>query len=423
MLLAALVFVRAALGAALNPPYNGPDEAGHIEYIRSSIESGGREITGVEARQRPAYYLIAATLWQAAGEQPEGQRLFLLRLLSGLAGAGTAVVTYLATILVVPGRPRLALLAGVLAGCAPGYLYLLASASNDPLAALLASVAVLATLRLAQHGQWRGSRVWWLVAAASGAGALATKSTTLPAVGACLGALMAWHWRWCWSRWWLRLAAGGVLVAGLAAYLWLLSQHPTMSFAASAAHFWPQALVRAPLAYVREGGLVESFQTYWYAYDYSVHWPRALRWLLAAPAGVAVTFAVIGLAISRGRPAGMARPATGILLAVAGAQIAFVLGRFGFGGLLQIEMGGAAQAKAFFPAILPLSVLFIAGAAETVGELLRRAASLFPSLPFLRRAVTPAVLATGCFAWLCATDLVVLAVTTWQHFRWWQIAI
>ena len=61
-LLAAYLFCRAALGAALNPLHNGPDEGAHVEYVTTVAE--GRSATGAEARQLPAYYALAAVPWR-----------------------------------------------------------------------------------------------------------------------------------------------------------------------------------------------------------------------------------------------------------------------------------------------------------------------------------------------------------------------
>ncbi len=89
------------------------------------------------------------------------------------------------------------------------------------------------------------------------------------------------------------------------------------------------------------------------------------------------------------------------------AQALFVLSRYGFGDLLSIEMGGAAQAKAFFSALAPLVVVFVAGltgAAQRLG-------------------LSDRCLTIGMFVWLLALDAVSLSMTLWHHYRWWQIGV
>ena len=151
MLLALLVgylVLRGALGALLNPPFNGPDEGGHWEYLESWTASGGRAVTGVERLQPPLYYALAALPFRLTEGAPVGERLFTVRLLSVAAGVVTAGATWLSARWLWPRRPLLALLAAGVAVLAPGHLFLLASVNNDPLATALASVAGLAAVRL-----------------------------------------------------------------------------------------------------------------------------------------------------------------------------------------------------------------------------------------------------------------------------------
>jgi hypothetical protein len=94
-----------------------------------------------------------------------------------------------------------------------------------------------------------------------------------------------------------------------------------------------------------------------------------------------------------------------VIWGVALAQVAFVLFRYGLGDVLRIEMGGAAQAKAFFPAIGAYALLFAGGIGQ-VGSIAR---------------VPQRCLVLGVFGWLLALDAASLAVTTWHHYRWLQL--
>jgi|GEM_PF-2468252 len=508
ILLLAYLIARASLGTLLNPPLNGPDEAGHVEYVRTLAESGGRQVTGVEANQPPLYYAIAAALWKLATPLSTEARLALVRQLSVAAGATSLLLTWHAARRLWPAQPLLAMAAAMLAALAPGHLYLLASISNDPLAEALAGLVVLLALMLAapagavsrpvppvgqqgdlrchQQSEGAGSgapdgdreagatdamrdrRYWlWLAWAGAAAAAMATKYTTAPVLAATAAAL-AWHYRHHWSR--RRWARAGLVAAGLAAlalYGRLLLQPPTASFAAAAAHFGPQALIRAPFAYVRLGGLAESFRSFWYAYDFAVRWPRSLELALAVPTAAALAMASAALiAEARSRAAdcpsppaplpprgeGSARlsltiplPQEGkenegpsppaplppgergartaappaerratqrlggalVLWLAAGAQIAFVVSRFGFGDLLHVEMGGAAQAKAFFPALLPLALLTTDGLATT----------------WRWRGLDPRWGTLLLLGWLVLLDATSAALTLWHHYRWLQVGV
>ncbi len=92
----------------------------------------------------------------------------------------------------------------------------------------------------------------------------------------------------------------------------------------------------------------------------------------------------------------------------AGAQVATVILRFGFGTVLQIEMGGVAQAKGFFPALLPLALLFTWGWAGLYRALGGRD----------ERWLTLGIL--GAFYLL---DWISLGVTLWHHYRWLQVGL
>jgi hypothetical protein len=399
LLLAAYLFTRAALGAAVNPSLNGPDEGGHVEYVRTLVESGGARVAGVEARQPRLYYALAALPWQATAGEPFPARLFAVRLVSAASGVAALAAAWFAARLVWPDRPLLALAAAGAAVLAPGYLLLLSSASNDPLAAALASCAVLAALRLALPPA--GAR-WWLAWTLAAAAALATKLTAAPVILATALAIAGrhlWRLRPRWRHVLLAAAAG----AAAAAYAALLTRHPTSSPAAALAHFWPQALLRTPAVFVRlDGGAGESFRTFWYAYDYGVRWPRPLELALAGSALVASGLAAAGLV--GGRRKGPPLPA--VAWAAAALQVAVVAGRAGFAAVLGTDLGGILQAKAFFPAIVPLALLFVAGLAAGAAR-----AGLHDD----RR------LALGLVGWLLALDAASLAPTLWHHYRWWQV--
>lgn len=424
--LAGYVLTRALLGIVLNPPLNGPDEGGHVEYIQSWIASGGHAVTGVEGRQPPLYYVIATVPWQLAASWEPAARLAAVRLLSALAALAVALVTWHAARWRWPQDPALAVAAVAVASLAPGTLYLASSAANDLLAAALASLCGYAAVRVAGGSEIEGQGsegrdqgplvpqgdgngeelavgvVWWMVWAVAGTLAVATKLTAVPVVAGTAAGLL-WNYRLVVRRVLRFRLVQVTLVAGviamLAGYVMLLQRHPSTSALASLAHFWPSMLLHTPVAYV-SGGLAESFRTFWYAYDYAVPWPRPVELVAAAGAVLLLLFAVAGLAIDWRR--------VPVVLALATlAQVCSVAGRYGFGDVLDIAMGGAGQAKAFFPALLPLSLLMVMGLAGVA----RRAG--------IRDSRWPAL---AVVFYVLAADVVSLALTVWQHYRWWQVA-
>jgi hypothetical protein len=407
VLLLGYVFTRAAFGALVNPYFNGPDEGGHWEYVSSFVASGGRQVTGVEHRQPPTYYALAAVPWLATERASDEVRLLALRLLSAGAGVVTTWAAWLAARRVWPRRVLLAVAAAALAALVPGHLFLLSSFSNDPAAEALASLAVVAALDLERRCGAAGPRArqtWgaWRRWAGACVAAVAIKLTALPVVLATGAVLLAPHRRALWRRPAVRAALLSTAAAGATVYAWLLSQPPSTSYVASLAHFWWLALLRAPLAYVRAGGLAESFRTFWYAYDYGVTWPPSLEAALACAAVAALGAAALGLVWS-------GRTVPAVVWAAALIQVGLVVGRFGFGTVLNVAMGGAAQAKAFFPASVPLSILCVAGWTGLI-ERLRGG-----------RKPDDRLVALGTLGALLLMDAASLAVTLWHHYRWWQV--
>ena len=123
-------------------------------------------MTGVERLQPPTYYALASLPFRLTdGGTDRPTRLFLVRLLSALAGAVTAGGHLAGGAAAVARAPLLALPAAGVATLAPGHLFLLASVNNDPLATALASVAVLGAL----HFWWptrRGRALLWRLSGA-----------------------------------------------------------------------------------------------------------------------------------------------------------------------------------------------------------------------------------------------------------------
>jgi len=171
------------------PPFESPDELHHMGYVvhlaregRLPVQNPGEQtLYEQEGSQPPLYYVLAAALVRGLDlsdfEQvtepnpyariglpsamdnqnlvmhPPGQdrwsgsllALQIVRALSLIMGAGTVLSTYMLTRLLLPQRPGLALAVAATNAFTPMFLYISASANNDSLIALTASLA-LATL-------------------------------------------------------------------------------------------------------------------------------------------------------------------------------------------------------------------------------------------------------------------------------------
>lgn len=173
-----------------NPLFEAPDEHHHyftVEYIAThwQLPAVADEADGwmrQEAAQPPLYYLLGAALIAPLRVDPAGTRAaiqtnpyvqlgdptvtlnfnafiqptgasyalaaHLLRLLSGLMGAGTLLCIYGSGRLLWPNRPARAWLAMALVAFLPQFLFIQAAISNDPLITLLCAATLWQLLRL-----------------------------------------------------------------------------------------------------------------------------------------------------------------------------------------------------------------------------------------------------------------------------------
>ena len=451
-LIVALALLRGALGALLNAPGIGPDERGHLQYLQTFTANGWSGVQGVEARQPVIGYLPSLLAWNLAGGATDPQsQVFAPVVLTGPAlaarlvsvawSAATAWATWHLARHIWPNAPWLALLSTALASLAPGYLYVMSSVSNEPAATALATSAILAAARaIGAIPEARQTRlvIWATVTAI----AFATKTTNAP-VALATAIAIAWSFRAEWRPWLgnrsVRFAAWASGVAAVAGYGALLVIDPTTSYAATAARTWPEAVVLGTIAFVRDGAATEALRTAWHAWDYDVVWPHDLDTTITTALALGMGLAVIGAIVSTlpmaGRSPNVPPMRHAVIWFPVAAQVAFAVVRYGIGSVAGAMMGGAAQAKTFFPAIAPASLLGAAGLVTIVALMWHtvartdlplspaaaeeRVGASIPSHsygqedPSLVRVVT-----LGAITCLVTTDLVGLAASVWRHAQW-----
>ena len=470
VLLIAYLLIRGSLGAVVNAPGIGPDERGHVQYIQTFIgrsasetgevgsEGGLANVTGVEARQPVLAYLPASALWMLAGGPGNAVAnevaptalagpILAVRLLSVAWSGVTAWVIWRFALILWPSQPWMALLGTLVATTAPGYLFVMASISNDPMATTTITLALLATARVIKGvrsvqvpGRYPLTPLaWWM---ASTVLAVATKLTALPVIAGTLLAII-WAHRQHWPAWWrrraFRVGIALLVTAASCGYAFLLTKHPTSSYAAAAARIWPQAIVAGLNGFLTKGGLTEAFRTFWHAFDYSVQWQEPLDTTLTVIAAIPTALALVGLILHCTGEAnpwntraastddgvsgqwGGAVPIPPLLWLTALCQIAFAVVRYGIGDISGSAMGGVAQAKTFFPAIAPLGLIGAAGLATVTTGLSRIWRRLRP-VPLDQTDIqgfTGRWLLPITFVWVSLVDAASLAISFWRHYQWW----
>ena len=184
-LILAFVATRGLLGALVNPPFNGPDERGHVLEIATVLHLDVSDEDRVSHRQPRPYYLAAALAIRLLGisidpEHLDWQALLPLRVASVLLGTLTTAITYVTARYALRGgpaaAPTLALAAALVAGLAPIHQFTMASVANDPLAIALAALSTAAAVVIVAQG-W--SRYCALVLIGTALAAVATKATEL----------------------------------------------------------------------------------------------------------------------------------------------------------------------------------------------------------------------------------------------------
>lgn len=432
-LVLAFVATRGLLGALVNPPFNGPDERGHVLEIATVLHLDVSDEDRVSYRQPRLYYVAAALVVRLLGipidpEHLDWQLLLPLRLASVLLGTLTTAATYGAACYALRGHPAaaptFALAAALVAGLAPIHQFTMASVANDALVMALAAVSTAAAVVIVSHG-WSRNRTLVLVGAVLGAAA--TKATGWGAVivagllvvaalrrrrpmtyqddtavaSAGSGQRISGR-RWSISDRWLVVAGAASVLTGLAGLLLVARLASKSSFAVhQLPHILP-AVWRLPTNYLfAPGGLSETFRTFWVQPDYAVPAPPAVTIV----AGLLVLAAVAGglrLALLRGTNPLRRAPAL-VLIASVLIQLLLIGYRYSLGVETEILLGGAAQAKFMLPALPAIAILLVVGWAGL--------------LSVARRHWLPVLVLVA----MLAVDAATLLPFLWQHYQWLEL--
>ena len=431
-LILAFVATRGLLGALVNPPFNGPDERGHILEIATVLHLDVSDEDRVSHRQPRPYYLAAALAIRLLGisidpEHLDWQVLLPLRVASVLLGTLTTAITYVTARYALRGgpaaAPTLALAAALVAGLAPIHQFTMASAANDPLAIALAALSTAAAVVVARG--W--SRYRALVLIGTALAAVTTKATGWGAV-VVAGLLLVVALRrrrpatrqggaavdpdgtgsrrpglrWSSSDRWLVGAGVASVLVGLAGLLLVVRLAPKSFFVTLQLPFLLPAAWRLPVNYLlAPGGLSETFRTFWVQPDYGV--PALPAATIAA--ALLVLAAVVGglrLATARGTSPLRRAPAL-VLTGSALIQLLLIGYRYSLGVEKEILLGGAAQAKFMLPALPAIAILLVVGWAGL--------------LPVAQRRWLPALVLVA----MLAVDAATLLPFLWEHYQWLEL--
>lgn len=419
LLLFVLSLAHQALYLYLVPPWQGPDEPRHMEYILLMAEGAApgtpaaaaiqeRIISSMEAHrfwqygyfirpydprdpprtlddiwpgfahethQPPLYYWIAGRLVRWSGLQDAAAQLRLVRWFSALLGAGIVVMAWLAGRGLFPRHPGLAAGTAVFTAGLPMFAFIHAAANNDNLAAFFsAGVFVCGAGALRERLTWR--RALGMLSCA--VLALLTKRTGFIAPAALALIILGALWprragrRWIWvtggALAGLLVIAGGAvwLPAGraLLAALWRFFHLPRDVVELLISGAYAEALVRTPYLYYSR--LI--FESFWARFGWlnvrlAEGWYVALLGLCTA-AGAGLLKGLGSLARGKRPAERYLLRALVVYLLIAAVALVLIMAKEVL--YLSYRFGVVPQGRYLFPALIPLSTLFVWGMREWV---------------------------------------------------------
>jgi len=331
----------------VTPIYEGPDEIGHVLYVKHIAEGRGIPVQspeyaraygfGQEGSQAPLYYALNAALVRVFGlslddleglpainpfstcGRPRGrdnvafyrhdprQEVFpyrgaaravhVMRLFSALLGVVTVAAVYVATRLAFPGLQEAPLLAAALVAFNPQFAFMGGVVNNDNLVNCLMAVAVAFTLYCLRRGfTWRRALVLGILC---GLAPLA-KLGGLMALAFAGIALLVGLWRRP-GRLVVLGAVVGVAFLAVAGWWfvrnWMLYGDPTgvnmMLSIYGGRGGWPAHLIIPEI--------FDTFRSYWAAFACGLTFPIPVHWLFGLLVGAGVVSLVVGLVRKGGK--------------------------------------------------------------------------------------------------------------------------
>jgi hypothetical protein len=406
------------LYSAVIPPWQGPDEPKHYEYIRLLYENRRlvsqvdtslplqREIIAsmreydfwrfgysqvpeaaadsfrsmwwpadTELDRPPLYCILGAAFYSLVAHQPIVTQLYILRLVSVLLGVLTVLVAFLTIRELFPDDKLLS--AGVLAFIVflPMFTHITSSILNDSLASLVASAIIYLLIVSLKRGfsSWRilGLVLLLLMSLVTKRTTLFTIPLALLAVGI---ALSKTRRRFNWKAVGI-ITSVFLVVGGLIGWLWrskpeqmrwiIDNYYADSSFSGyisallSTDYFSPQ--FRASLWLSLQG----VFRKFWGGFGWLAVYPDQAWYQII---GLVHLIALVGLIIYVVRIMNGARCLASwqkqgllILLAGLGGNLALLMGK----GAI-VDYWSRAQGRYLFPAIIPIAVLFTLGVREVI---------------------------------------------------------
>ncbi len=145
--LVGLALVFGVIYALITPPFMGPDEGAHYQYVQSLWDSGGTKITGDASYHQPAYYWLEAPVYVLTRSQPKEIQSVAMRLVSVGLLLGQVMLAYLSAKLLFPTSPFVALGAAAMVALLPGRVWIGAMINDDNLVSLSSTAFIYFVLR------------------------------------------------------------------------------------------------------------------------------------------------------------------------------------------------------------------------------------------------------------------------------------
>jgi hypothetical protein len=420
---ALVIFAVAArvLVAVQLPPWQGPDEPKHVEYVRMLVDIRGplwtehrlprlEDAPGYGANERspaavferqvissmqrhdfwtlaeqPApeataatfyavwrgkgsqlnrtsvYYFLAAPLVAPVAAQPVEVQLLVLRLLSAVLGGLAVIVTYATGRVAVRHDGYVGLIAAALVATLPMNVFVGANANVDNLVTLVGGIVALGLARGVMLGF---GRLEWLLVLGGAVLGLATKREFVgvwPAVGLVLVVWLVRNWRRAWRQ--LLLAAGSIVALVVALSSWTAAGGRLSGAVAAYALNEPDQATRLLQTPIGASKLAALLVVQWHAF-FASFWGIFGWFTVPLDANVYMLLGAASLIAAGGLAIALTRAATpGLRWLIALYSVMIVtLTVLAFAiAVSYFSLSELPQGRHIFGVLVPISILFALG--------------------------------------------------------------